>query len=96
LGENRRFHQHSAVLVAIQQGGNAMIAIAISILWLLVGIIVLCGAVYLVLYGLKNILGIQIPPRLEQGVWFIVLLLIIIAVLSLIASGGTTVPFRLH
>lgn len=73
-----------------------MIAIAISILWLLVGIIVLCGAVYLVLYGLKNILGIQIPPRLEQGVWFIVLLLIIIAVLSLIASGGTTVPFRLH
>lgn len=66
-----------------------MIQTAIAILWLLIGIIVLCGAVYLVLYGLKTILGVAIPPRLEQGIWFIVLLLVIIAVLSLLAGGGS-------
>lgn len=73
-----------------------MIGTAISILWLLIGIIVLCGAVYLVLYGLKNILGIQLPPRVEQGVWFIVLLLVIIAVLTVLAGGSGIAPFRLH
>lgn len=66
-----------------------MIALAINILWLLIGIIVICGAIWLVLYGLKSILGVQIPPRLEQGIWFVVLLLIIIAVLSMLAGGGS-------
>jgi hypothetical protein len=70
--------------------GNTMIAIAISVLWLLIGAIVLCGVIYLVLYGLKNIAGVPIPARVEQGVWFIVLIFILIAVLTILAGGGTS------
>ncbi len=65
-----------------------MIQIAISALWLLIGIIVLCGVVYLVLYGLKNIAGVPIPERVEQGVWFIIVILLVIGALSLLAGGG--------
>jgi hypothetical protein len=72
-----------------------MIAIAIQVLWLLIGAIVLCGVVWLVLYGLKNIAGVPIPPRVEQGAWFIVFLLILIAVLSLLA-GGSIGGYSLH
>ena len=62
-----------------------MIQLAINILWLLVGIICLAGVVWLVLYGIKQFVT-PIPPRLEQGVWFIVLLLIIIGALSILAG----------
>lgn len=65
-----------------------MIQLAINLLWLLLGVIVVCGVVYLVLYGLKNIAGLPIPPRVEQGVWFIVLILVVIAALSLLATGN--------
>jgi hypothetical protein len=65
-----------------------MIGIAIQVLWLLIGAIVLCGVIYLVLYGLKNIAGVPIPARVEQGVWFIVLILILIAVLTILAGGS--------
>lgn len=65
-----------------------MIALAINILWLLIGIICLCGVVWLVLYGLKTIAGVPIPPRLEQGIWFIILILIVIGALSLLATGS--------
>lgn len=70
-----------------------MIGIAISVLWLLIGAIVLCGVIYLVLYGLKNIAGVPIPARVEQGIWFIVLILILIAVLTILAGGS---GFNLH
>jgi hypothetical protein len=71
-----------------------MIALAIQILWLLIGIICLAGVVWLVLYGVKTFVT-PIPARLEQGIWFIVLLLIIIAALALLAGGGVHAPFRL-
>jgi hypothetical protein len=71
-----------------------MIALAIQILWLLIGIICLAGVVWLVLYGIKTFVT-PIPARLEQGIWFIVLLLIIIAALGLLAGGGFHAPFRL-
>lgn len=64
-----------------------MIALAINILWLLIGIICLAGVVWLVLYGIKTFVT-PIPARLEQGIWFIILLLIIIAALSLLAGGS--------
>ena len=64
-----------------------MIALAIQILWLLIGMICLAGVVWLVLYGIKTYVT-PIPPRLESGIWFIVLLLIIIAALGLLAGGG--------
>jgi hypothetical protein len=72
-----------------------MIALAINILWLLIGIICLAGVIWLVLYGIKKFIT-PIPERVEQGIWFIVLLLVIIGALSLLAGGGFHPPFRLN
>ena len=69
-----------------------MISLAVSVLWLLIGAIVLCVVIYLVLYGLKNIAGVPIPARVEQGIWFIVLILILIAVLTMLAGGSIPLP----
>jgi hypothetical protein len=68
-----------------------MIPLAIDILWLLIGIICLAGVVWLVLYGIKTFVT-PIPARLEQGIWFIVLLLCIIGALSLLAGGSFHAP----
>jgi hypothetical protein len=68
-----------------------MISLAVEVLWLLIGAIIFCGVIWLVLYGLKNIAGVPIPVRLEQGIWFIVLILILIACLTLLAGGS--LPF---
>jgi hypothetical protein len=64
-----------------------MMQMAIGLLWLLIGIICLAGVIWLVLYGIKTFVT-PIPVRLEQGIWFIVLILIIIGVLTLLAGGG--------
>lgn len=69
-----------------------MIDLAISLLWLLIGIICLAGVIWLVLYGIKTFVT-PIPARLEQGIWFIVLILIIIGVLSLLAGEGGGIHF---
>lgn len=68
-----------------------MINLAIEILWLLIGIICLAGVIWLVLYGIKTFVT-PIPGRLEQGIWFIVLLIIIIAALTILAGGGFHAP----
>ena len=68
-------------------GTHPMLSIAIGLLWLLIGIICLAGVVWLVLYGIKSFVT-PIPARLEQGIWFIVLILIIIGVLTILAGGG--------
>lgn len=64
-----------------------MIAIAIEVLWLLIGAICLSGVIWLVLFGINKFIT-EIPPRIEQGIWFIVLLLIIIGALTLLAGGS--------
>ena len=63
-----------------------MIQLAISILWLLIGVIVLLGVVWLALYVVKMFAGI--PQRIEQAIWAIVLILCLIGVLTLLAGGG--------
>jgi hypothetical protein len=68
-----------------------MIGLAIEVLWLLIGIIVLAGVIWLVLYGIKTFVT-PIPARLEQGIWFIVLLLCIIGALTILAGGGFHAP----
>jgi len=74
---------------------QAMIQLAISLLWLLIGVVVLCAVVYLVLYGIKTVAGLLIPPRVEQAIWFVILLLVIIAVLTILA-GGSVGPYSLR
>lgn len=63
-----------------------MIGLAISILWLAIGIIVLLACVWLALYAVK--IFTPIPARIEQLIWVIVLILCLIGVLTLLANGG--------
>ena len=65
-----------------------MISIAIAVLWFLVGLIVLCGIVYLAIWVIESFVY-AIPEKVKQGVWVIVLLLALIALLGVIAGGGS-------
>jgi hypothetical protein len=68
-----------------------MIELAISILWLLIGIIVLLAVVWLALYVVK--LFATIPDAIEKAVWAIVLILCLIGALTLLAGGGGGIHF---
>jgi len=73
-----------------------MAAIAISLLWLLVGAICLAGVIYILIYGVENFIS-PIPERLKQGVWFIFLLLIIIYLITaLTGQGGVNLARPFH
>lgn len=63
-----------------------MIALAINILWLLIGVVVLLGVVYLALYIVS--LFTVIPDPIVKMVWAVVLILCLIGVLTLLAGGG--------
>lgn len=72
-----------------------MLNLAINVLWLAIGVIVICLVVYLFLYVLK--MFISIPDLVEKAIWLIILILILIAALGLLAgggSGGLLRPFR--
>jgi len=73
-----------------------MLAMAISTLWFLVGLIVLCGVVYLALWVIESFVH-PIPEKVKQGVWVIVLLIALIFLLTVLAGGGMSSfrPFRL-
>ncbi len=77
-----------------------MAALAINLLWFLIGAIILAGVIYLVLYGINNFIT-QIPSKVEQGIWFIYLLLLIIYLIMALTGtggGGTGLlrPFSAH
>lgn len=63
-----------------------LVSLAISVLWFLIGLIIILGIVYLALYVVK--MFIQVPPMVERAVWVVVLILILIALLSVISGGG--------
>lgn len=64
-----------------------MLAIAISVLWFLIGLIILAGIIYLAIWVIESFIH-PIPPRVKQGIWVIVLLLALIALISALAGGG--------
>jgi hypothetical protein len=68
-----------------------MIGLAIQILWLLIGVIVLLGVVWLVFYALA-IFGMVVPENIKKGVYVVILILIIIAGLTLLAGGSLHAP----
>ena len=68
-----------------------MIAIAIQILWLAIGVIVLGGVVFLLLMAVK--LFVDIPANVEKAIWLIVIILMLIAGLTLLAGGGGQMHF---
>lgn len=67
-----------------------MVGLAISILWLAIGIICVCGCIYLLLYAIK--LFTPIPDRIEQLIWVIILILCLIYALTLLSGGGGALP----
>jgi hypothetical protein len=73
-----------------------MIDIAISVLWFLIGLIILCGIIYLAIYVIENFVT-AIPEKVKQGIWVIVLLLALIALITALAGGGgVRMPFWRH
>lgn len=70
--------------------------IAINVLWFLIGLIVLAGIVWLAIYVIEFMIR-PIPERVKQGVWLIVLLLALIALITALIGGGGSVrlsPFH--
>lgn len=68
-----------------------MTAIAVNILWFLIGLIILCGIVYLAIWVIENFVY-PIPEKVKQGVWVIILLLALIALISAVAGGSFRFP----
>jgi hypothetical protein len=64
-----------------------MLSMAIGVLWFLIGLIVLCGIVYLAIWVIESFV-MPIPEQVKKGVWVIVLLLAIIALITILAGGG--------
>lgn len=64
----------------------SLLSLSISILWVVLGIIVLCAIVWVALWALKQFL--PFPPVVEQLVWACVVILVLIGVLSAIAGVG--------
>lgn len=64
-----------------------MVAIAINVLWFLIGLIVLCGIIYLAIWVIESFVY-PIPEQVKRGVWVIVLLLALIALLTALVGGG--------
>lgn len=64
-----------------------MLSIAISVLWFLIGLIILCGIIYLAIWVIESFV-MAIPEPVKRGVWVIVLLLALIALLTVLAGGS--------
>lgn len=72
-----------------------MIALAIAVLWFLIGLIVLAGIIWLAIWVI-NTFVYPIPDRVQQAIWVIVLLLALIALLTMLATGGGGIPNPFH
>jgi hypothetical protein len=70
-----------------------MTAIAISILWFLVGVIILAGIVYLAIWVIESFVQ-PIPAKVKQGVWVIILLIALIYLITILAGGQSAFHFR--
>lgn len=69
-----------------------MLDIAIAVLWFLIGVIVLAGIIYIAIWVIESFIY-AIPEKVKQGVWVIVLLLALIALLTILAGGGGSIRF---
>lgn len=65
-----------------------MVGMAVSVLWFLIGLIILCGIIYLAIWVIESFI-MPIPEPIKKGVWVIVLLLALIALLTTVIGGGT-------
>ena len=63
-----------------------MVSLAIAILWFALGVIILAAIILVALWGIRQFM--PIPPRVEQLVWVVFLILVLIYLLTTIAGGG--------
>jgi hypothetical protein len=64
-----------------------MAAMAVNVLWFLIGLICLAGVIYIAIWVIESFI-LPIPAKVKQGVWVIVLLLALIALITVLAGGG--------
>lgn len=64
----------------------SLIGLSIQILWLALGIIVICAIIWVALWAVRQFL--PVPPPVEKLIWACVLILVLIAVLSAIGGVG--------
>lgn len=64
-----------------------MAAMAVNVLWFLIGLIVLAGVIYLAIWVIESFI-FPIPEQVKKGIWVIVLLLALIALISVLMGGG--------
>lgn len=69
-----------------------MIGIALAILWLAIGVLVVGGAIWLLVYAC-GLVGFEIPPTVVKIIYVIVLILALIYLIGILAGGG--VPLQL-
>ena len=63
-----------------------MIGLAISLLWLAIGVII-CGAIlYILFWAIK--MFFPIPPKAEMAIWAVFGILILIYLLEALVGGG--------
>jgi hypothetical protein len=65
-----------------------LINLAIGILWLIIGIIVLGAVVYILLWAIRTFVPGGLSARIEQAIWAVFGVLILIYLLSVIGGGG--------
>ena len=70
-----------------------MIGLAISILWLCVGVIILGAVIYIALRVLRRFFP-GMDPNIDYAVWAIFGIIILIYVLTALAGGGGAPSFR--
>lgn len=70
-----------------------MINLAIGILWLVIGIIVLGAVIWILLWALRTFVSPGgLSPRIEQAIWAVFAILVLIYLLTAIAGGGLPHP----
>jgi hypothetical protein len=57
----------------------------------LIGLIILCGIVYLAIWVIEQFVT-PIPEKIKQGVWVVILLLALIALITAVVGGGVHFP----
>jgi len=76
-----------------------MAAIAINVLWFLIGLIILAGVIWLAIWVIEQFI-MPIPEPIKKGVWIVVLLLALIALLPgaacICRRSGERRPARRH
>ena len=63
-----------------------------SVIYFLIAVGVLALVIFLVIYVLRDVLGLPIPPKVIQILWVIVALLVILWLFQMVFSGGFHLP----